>query len=214
MDIAPPEVLICRVGRALHSLGLCPGNGGNISYRAGDHLLVTPSGFHLGFILPENLIRCDLEGSPMDPEPENPTSELRVHLAAYRSRPEVNAVIHAHPPLLTALTVAGLDLDRPVLPEAIAQLGRVPTADYAAPGTAGVVRAIEPHLQKHNAIVMDRHGCLALGPDLLTALARVEELENLARITLAAEWTGNLKTLSPKQEEELLEIGRTRGLIL
>lgn len=201
-----------RAARMLHGLGLAPGTGGNLSLRLEGALLTTPSGSHKGLLTEADLIRCTLKGEPLGPG--RPTSEISMHLAAYHARPDVRAVIHAHPPLTTALTVAGLRPDPAVLPEALACLGPLPLADYARPGSPQGARAVEPYLAGHNVIVIDRHGCLVLGPDLFTALARVEELEHLARVTATAQGLGRVKRLSPDQQKELVELGRSLGFIL
>ena len=115
---------------------------------------------------------------------------MGLHLAAFQARPEIKAVIHAHPPLVTALTVAGLKPEADVLPEAMACLGPIPLAPYARPGSPEGACAVEPYLKSSDAIVLDRHGCLCLGRDLVEALAKVEELEHLARVTITARAPG------------------------
>ena len=210
LDRAAKE--LAAVAHTLHSLGLAAGTGGNISLRLEDRtLLATPSGSHKGFLKPGDLIRCDLEGRALGHG--RPTSEMGMHLAVYKARPEIKAVIHAHPPLVTALTVAGVKPEATVLPEAVAGLGNIPIAPYARPGSPEGVKAVEPFVADHQVIVLDRHGCLVMGQDLTQALARVEELEHLARVMIAAHGLGKIQKLDPDQERELLDLGRALGLI-
>jgi len=207
-----PRLQMIQVARTLHRLGLAAGTAGNLSARTAESILTTPSGSHKAFLRPRDLIECDLSGRPLAPGPR-PTSEIGLHMAAYQARPEIQAVIHAHPPLVTALTVAGMKPEAGVLPEALACLGRIPLAPYARPGSPEGAKAVKPFLQSSDAIVLDRHGCLCLGRDLVAALAKVEELEHLARVIITARLLGRVKTLSPAQQEELTALGRDLGLI-
>ena len=209
LDQAGQELVI--TAKMLHSLGLAAGTGGNLSMRLGETILATPSGSHKGFLKAGDLVQCDLSGRPLGPG--RPTSEMGMHLAAYQARPEVGAVIHAHPPLITALTVAGIRPEAAVLPEAVAGLGEIPVAPYARPGSMEGVKSIQPLVADHQVIVLDRHGCLTMGRNPVEALARVEELEHLARVMIAAHGLGRMKKLNPDQEQELLDLGRSLGLI-
>ena len=201
-----------RVARTLHGQGLAAGTAGNLSVRTMGSILTTPSGSHKAFLEPDDLIECDSEGRPFKSD-LRPTSEMGLHLAAYQARPEIAAVIHAHPPLVTALTVAEQKVRSEVLPEAVACLGPIPLASYARPGSPEGARTVKPFLKTNDVIVLDRHGCLCLGRDLISALAKVEELEHLARVIITARLLGRVKTLSPAQQEELTALGRSLGLI-
>jgi len=209
----PPRQEMVDLCRALYDKGLIMAAEGNLSLRLDEkRILTTPSGRHKGFLKADDLVECDLEGR-LTAGQGRPTSEIGMHLLCYRLRPDVRAVIHAHPPLVTAFTVAGLRLDDPVLPEVVVTLGPVPTAPFAAPTTDQGPQAIEPFIPDHNAIILDRHGSLTMGPDLLTAFARLEEIEHLARVVLTAHLLGRVKHLSPEQKAELTELGQRLGFL-
>ncbi len=182
------------IGRRLYEAGLVAGTDGNISVRLiADRILVTPAGACLGELQPGDLVYASAGGEI--PAAGRPTSELPMHCAAYAARADIGAVIHAHPPITTAMTVAGLSLAEPVLPEIVLLLGSIPTAPYATPSTAAGARVVAPLLREHDAIVLDRHGILAVGPDLIDALHKIEKVEQCARIILAAHSTGAMRTL-------------------
>lgn len=187
--------------------GLCPASDGNLSLRLDDgRVLITPSGLAKGFLRPDELVEVDGRGRALGGG--RPSAELGLHLAVYRVHPEARAVIHAHPPLATAVSLAGLDLDLAGLPEALHSLGRVPTAPYATPGSPELAAAVEPFLPGNRAILLAHHGSLAWGPDLATAFARSEKLEHAARVMLAARSLGGARPLPPAEQARLMALGR------
>jgi L-fuculose-phosphate aldolase len=193
---------IVAVGRQLHARGLIAGTDGNLSVRVlPDRFLVTPAGSALNELRPEDLLYVDADATVLvRPSPgARPTSELPMHLAAYAERPEIGAVIHAHPPSTTALTLAGVSLAAPVLPELLLAFGSVPTAPYATPSTDAGARAIRELIRTHDAILLERHGAVTVGRDLAEARHRMEQLEQAARILLAAHAAGPLRPL-PAEE--------------
>jgi len=175
-------VAVCR---RLQQLGLVTATDGNVSCRAGDALLVTPSGSVKGALRPKDLLLVDLEGRLLEGH-GRPSSELKMHLLVYRRRPDVNAVVHAHPPVATALTLAGLAFTAEALPEVWLTLGPVPTAPYATPSTKEVPAAIEALVADHQALLLERHGSLCFGRDLAQAYMRTEKLEQAARVLFIA----------------------------
>jgi L-fuculose-phosphate aldolase len=185
------EVLV-EAGRRMHALGFAAGSDGNLSARIADDLiLMTPSGFSKGFLHPEQLLVVSLAGEVMGSfhpmrRTLRPSSEMSMHLEAYRLRPDVEAVIHAHPPMAIACTVAGISLATCVLPEIIYHLGSIPTAPYATPGTAEGAESVRELVQHHDALLLDHHGSLTLGDTPLSALMRLEWVEQAAQIMLAA----------------------------
>ncbi|MBA3530719.1 MAG: class II aldolase/adducin family protein [Ardenticatenales bacterium] len=181
-----------EAGRRMHALGVAAGSDGNLSARLDDDLfLITPSGFSKGFLHPEQLLVVNLAGElqpsfhPMR-RTLRPSTEMFMHLEAYRQRPDVLAVIHAHPPMGIACTVANISLASCVLPEVIYHLGSIPTAPYATPGTAEGAASVRELVKHHEAMLLDHHGSLTLGDTLLTALMRLEWIEQAATIMLAA----------------------------
>src|SRR5215467_9251097 len=162
---------ICEVGRRLWVRGYVASNDGNISVRiAPDRLLMTPASVSKGFMTPDMMVVTDLDGTLVAGAPgRKPSSEAMMHLVAYRQRPDVQAVVHAHPPLSTGFAVAGIALDRAVLAEVVTTLGSIPIADYGTPSTRELADAVEPLVKAHDGLLLANHGALALGPDLFGA---------------------------------------------
>jgi L-fuculose-phosphate aldolase len=194
---------IVRVARRLWERGLIAGPDGNVSCRLGEEtLLITPSGMSKVDVESSDIVVVDLEGNVVDGD-LRPSSEIRMHLRIYARREDVRAVVHAHPPMATALGVAGEDLTAPVLPEVILQMGRVPLVPYQTPGTQAVADALDPFLAAHDAFLLANHGATTLGPSLGVAHQRMESLEHAARIVLAARTLGRVRELTPEQARPL-----------
>ncbi len=198
-----------RIGRLMWERGYVASTDGNLSVRLGaERLLTTPSGLSKGFLSADSLVVIDLSGKPIPSyrgRGERPSSEVLMHLEVYRQRPDVSAVIHAHPPLATAFSIAGVSLARCVIPEVIVSLGSIPTAEYATPGTFEVPESIRQAIRDHDAIVLAHHGSLTVGRTLWEAYLRLERVEQAAQITLAAQQLGRVGTLSPQAVEKLAE---------
>ncbi len=195
-DDAALRAALVEVGRRLYAKGLVAGHEGNLSARDGERLLVTPRGTCKGFLAPEQLVATDLEGRARDGV--RPSSEILMHAAVYRARPDVRAVVHAHPPVATAFAVAGSALDRPVLAEAVVTLGKVPLVPFDTPATADLARAVEQAILSAQALLLANHGALSVGETLWRAWERMETLEQCARITLAARLLGQAHELAPE----------------
>jgi L-fuculose-phosphate aldolase len=212
---------IVVIGKRMWEKGFLAAADGNISVRlSDDRVLITPSGLGKGFLSPEQLLRIDMDGKIVASHyPASrglkPSSETMMHLEAYKQRPDVQAVIHAHPPLAIALTVAGLSLDADVLPEVIYSVGIVPTAPYVTPGTPDGQLAIRELVKVHDAIILDHHGTLTVGANLQEAYMRLERIEHSAAILIAARQIGELKRLPKSEFEKLCALGvcaRQQGL--
>lgn len=200
-----------EIGRRMYAKGLVAATDGNISFRLGDNeFLITSTGSCLGFLKSSDLVLIDAEGSPRSPG--RPTSEFRLHLEVYRQRPDVRAIVHGHPPICTAFSVAGETLDRCVLPEVVFTLGAIPTAPYGTPTTDEPPRIIREHIKSCDAMILDRHGTLTVGPTLADAYYKLEKIEHTARVILAAKTLGRVRVLSREQVERLLEARRAAGL--
>jgi L-fuculose-phosphate aldolase len=194
---------IARVGRLLYERALIVAGDGNISVRLGqDLVLTTPSGACKGMLDPEDMVIVDIEGR-VHGEGRRPSSELLMHLAVYASRSDVQAVVHAHPPLAVACTLAGVRLDECVLPEAIITLGAVPTAPFAMTGTSEMCDSIAPFLPFHIAIMLTQHGALTMGGTLMQAFHRMEQVEHSAKILMAAHQLGGARPLPPERLAQL-----------
>ncbi|MCD6405696.1 MAG: class II aldolase/adducin family protein [Planctomycetes bacterium] len=204
------RALVCEIGRRLYQRGLIAGADGNISVRLPrGRLLVTPSGLSKGFMKPDDLVVTDLDGAPIGSG--KPTSELALHLAVYRKRGDVQAVVHAHPPTAVAMTVAGITLEECVMPEVLVYMGTVPTARYATPSSPEGAKAIEELIGNHEALLLDRHGAVTVGPDLPTAWERMEKIEQFAQIVVSARLLGGVRVLSAEELERLEKNAATLG---
>ncbi|HET7374869.1 MAG TPA: class II aldolase/adducin family protein [Gemmatimonadaceae bacterium] len=192
-DAREAIVLVCR---RLYDRGLVAGPDGNVSVRRDDGtILVTPTGLSKVDVTPDDLVVVSLEGRVREGR-RAPSSELRMHLRIYQRRPDVHAVVHAHPPVATGFAVAGEAFVAPVLPEVILQLGEVPLVPYATPGSDALADAFEPFLAHHDGFLMANHGATTIAPSLATAHQRMESLEHAARILLAARALGRVNELS------------------
>lgn len=192
-------VLVCR---RLWERGLIAGRDGNVSVRLDDgRVLITPSGASKVDLQPRDLVVVHLDGSQVAGD-QSPSSEAAVHLRAYARRPNVNAVIHAHPPHATAFAVAGMALPTNVLPEIALLLGPVPLVPYATPGTTDVADCFEPYWG-NDAFLMANHGALTLGVDLREAHQRMETLEHASLVVATARWLGGVRELTPEEVRAL-----------
>jgi L-fuculose-phosphate aldolase len=206
---------IVRVCHLMYEKGLICATDGNVSARlAPNRLLLTPSGLHKGFITEEQIIVIDDEGNMAEESAYRPSSELPMHLEAYRQRPEIGGVVHAHPPITVALSIAGVPLDDYLLPEVIVMLGRIPVTEYATPSSEENARAIRALIVDHDGLVLRRHGSLTVGESPLHAFIRLETLEQNARIRYMVEQMGvEDPTLELSQVEKLLRQREQMGLL-
>ena len=197
---------IVEVGRRLYARGYTASNDGNISARLGPgRLLMTPRSVCKGFMTPEMMCITDLDGLKLAGDLD-PSSEMQMHLEVYRNRPDVNAVVHAHPPTATGFAVAGIPLDRAVLAEVVTTLGSVPIADYATPSTRELPDAVRKYVKAHDGMLLANHGALTLGADLFGAYYKMETIEHFAKISLVARMLGGERLLSRE------EVSRLQGL--
>jgi L-fuculose-phosphate aldolase len=196
---------IVAVGRRLYARGLVGGGEGNISARLpGGRLLATPSGASKGFLEPEDLVVTDLSGRALGAG--RASSELRMHLRIYALRPDVGAVVHAHPPTATGFAIAGRPLDECVVPEVIATLGQVPIVPYATPSTDELPERMTPWIATHDALLLANHGAVTYAPTLAQAIDRMESIEQAARSLLVAHLLGRVNRLSRSEVDRLLSL--------
>jgi len=202
---------IVETARKVYDAGFVVATDGNISVRVmGDRLFLTPSGSCMKTLNPADLVYVDFDGRVLSGG--RPSSELPLHLTVYRQRPDVNAVIHSHPPLAVGCSVAGVSLEPPVVPEAVMSLGRIPTAEYATLSSEESAASIRELIRAHDAVVMDRHGAVTVGKTLADAFRRLEKVEYTARVTLAATQLGQVRTLTPEQMEKLNAVAARLGI--
>jgi len=161
----------------------------------GQLLYFTPTGMCKGFLKPEDIVKTDLAGKKVEGL-RNPSSEALMHLEIYRLRPDVSAVVHAHPPHATGYAVAGMALDKALLPEVILTMGCIPLAEYSTPTTDEVARAIRDLIPEHDALLLSNHGAVTYGRDIESAYFKMETLEHFARISIVAKILGRERVLS------------------
>jgi L-fuculose-phosphate aldolase len=200
---------ICEAGRRIYQRAFVAANDGNISARLSeDRILCTPTGVSKGFISEEMLAICDLDGTQVS-GPMKISSEIRMHLEAYKLRSDIAAVVHAHPPTATGFAVAGLDLTECVLPEVIVLLGGIPLAPYGTPGGPDIFEPMRELVGRYDAVLMANHGAVTLGKHVMDAHFKMETVEHFARIALVARQLGATNTLGEGHVQELLDL-RTR----
>jgi len=204
---------IIEVGKRMYAKGFVASNDGNISIRVGPNAIwTTPTGVSKGYMTQDMLVKINLDGKVLVGR-NKPSSEVKMHLRVYQENPEVMAVTHAHPPVATSFAIAGISLDRAILPEAVVNLGSVPIAHYATPGSTGVPDSIAPYCKSHNAVLLANHGALSWGKDVFEAYHRLESLEYYATVLM---YTGNIigkaNELSCSQVSELISIREKLGI--
>jgi L-fuculose-phosphate aldolase len=203
---------IAAVCRRIYEKGFVAATDGNVTARLdAKRILATPSGVSKHDVTPQNLIVCDMDGRKLSGVGK-PTSELRLHLAVYNERPDLRAAVHAHPPYATALTVAGVSLADPVLPEVLVSLGRISTTEYATPSSAEGPRAIRKLIKICDALLLDRHGALAAGRTPWEAYYRLEKVEHAAQILFLAHELGKVRKLTRAQIRRIVKTASRHGL--
>ncbi|PYR28085.1 MAG: hypothetical protein DMF92_14935 [Acidobacteria bacterium] len=203
---------IVEIGRRMYARGYTASNDGNISVRlGGDRLLMTPKSVCKGFMTPDMMCVTDLDGRKLQGE-RDPSSEMLMHLEVYRQRPDVQAVVHAHPPIATGFAVAGIPLDRAVLAEVLTTLGSVPIAAYATPSTRELPEAVRKYIRAHDGMLLANHGALTVGGDLYSAYFKMETVEHFAKISLVARLLGRENLISREEVMRLQELRGTYGI--
>ena len=193
---------IIRVTRIVANQGLIRSSDGNLSARLDEsRFLMTPSGLYKMSMEPDDPIVVNENGEVLNGKPGlKPTSEINMHLEAFRQRSDINAVLHAHPPYATALTIAGLPFPTNYLPEVLIALGDVPVAQYGTPGTPALAESIQEFIKDHNAVILSHHGSITVGKSFEEALIALERLEHAAYTYYLAH---NLSTPVPLPDKEL-----------
>ena len=206
--------LIVDVGKRIWTRGYVAANDGNITVKLNDkELLTTPTGISKGFMTTDMIIKVDNTGKVISGNSKyRPSSEVKMHLEVYKERPDVFSVVHAHPPYCTSFAVAGIPLNKCVLPEAIIVIGAVPIAKYGLPSTMEIPDSIRDLIKDSDAILLENHGALTLGADLISAYHKMETLEHTANIVWKAIQLGNLNVLPEYERDRLMELRGYFGL--
>ncbi len=202
---------ICEIGRRLYRFRMVAANDGNISCRlAADRIVTTPTGVCKGDMTADMLVTVDRSGRVLSTG--RPSSELPMHLFIYEQRPDVRAVVHAHPIYATAFATAGIGLNECVLPEVVMTLGSIPLAQYATPGTDELPESLRPYVQRYDAILLANHGAVTFGRDLWDAYFKMERLEHYAQILFLARRLGGERPLSRQEFDRLIALRERFGL--
>lgn len=210
-----------RIGQLMHSRNYVTATDGNLSARLdAGHFLVTPSGLSKGFMTPDQMLVIDWDAKPVGSvrygaaRDLKPSSEMLLHLEAYRQRPDVRAVVHAHPVNAIALSIAGISLARCLIPEVIVNLGMIPTTEYAMPASAEGAAVVRDIVRRYDALILQRHGSVTVGHDIWEAYLNLEKLENVAEITFKLLLLGREQPFPPGAVEKLIEKREKHGLML
>ena len=198
------------ISHRMYQKGYLVAQDGNLSARFGDDLILcTKAGCHKGLLTTDDFVVCDLAGNFLRGQ-GRPTSELPMHIACYDERPDVTAVLHAHPPMAIAFTLANISLESLILPEVVLTLGTIPTVPYATTGTQELADTLRAYVRERDVVVMDRHGAVSLGQSALDAFCKLETLEHTASIVLAANLLGGAKELPTEESIRLRTMGLNR----
>lgn len=205
---------ICDICHKMWQLGWVAANDGNVSVKLEDGtFLATPTGISKSFITPEKLVRINAQGQVLEAQGDyRPSSEIKMHLRCYQEREDIGAALHAHPPTATGFAVANVDLDRYSMIETVIALGSIPVTPYGTPSTQEVPDAIAPYLQEHDALLLQNHGALTVGVDLITAYYRMETLELYAKISLTAHLLGGEREISKENIDRLISMRAGYGV--
>ena len=205
---------VIQVCERLYARNMLAAADGNVSVRLDDRtILMTPSGVSKAFMKPGELVRMGLDGSVGEVS-RQPSSERLMHLAIYQACSAARAVVHAHPPVATAWSIAHphlTELPCDAMSELILAVGRVPIVPYARPGTAQMGEVLASFLPECRVMILARHGAIAWGETLEEALFGMERLEHAATILSAAHQLGGVTALPPVEVEALREIRRQMG---
>lgn len=194
---------IVEIGRRLFSRGFVASNDGNISVRLdANRLITTPKSVSKGFMTPDMMVVVDMSGKKLAGD-RDPSSELPMHLEVYRNRPDVNAVVHAHPPTATGFAVAGVPLTKAVLAEVITTLGSIPIVEYGTPSTQELPDAVRRYIKAHDGLLLANHGAVTCGNTAMAAYYKMETIEHFAKISLVARMLGREYLLSKEEVDRL-----------
>ncbi len=211
-DVKRPERLeqlkedICEVGRRLYGNGYIAAMEGNASIRLGENEVIsTPAGVCKGYLTPAMIVTCDMEGRKLSGELRVST-EIHMHLSVYRARPDVRAVVHAHPPKSTGFAVAGVPLNKAVLAEVVVTLGCVPLAQYGTPSTKELADSVDRLVRTSDGLLLSNHGALTVGKDIYDAYYKMEVIEHFAEISLISRQLGGERLLPRQEVTRLLDL--------
>lgn len=204
---------IIDIGQRMYVKNFVAANDGNISIKTGDNeVWATPTGVSKGFMKKKMLVKVDLDGNILEGT-YKPSSELKMHLRAYKENPKIKSVCHAHPPICTCFAIAGIPLDTPILAEAVITLGNVPVAPYAELGSEEVPEVIAPYCRTHSGLLLANHGAVTWAGDAYRAYYRLESMEYYANLLMLTEKIiGKRNILTDEQIERLIAMREKFGM--
>lgn len=199
---------LIKYGDTIDTKGFSPGTSGNISVRYKDKIIITASGVSNGNLKHKDLVMIDFEGKCLDrcsglSSDKKASSEKMLHVEFYRKRPDINAIIHVHPPFLSSFAAARKSLEEPVMAENVYYFGKIPLADYALPSSAKLVNNTAKYFDKYNAVLMANHGFIVGDINLAQAYLKLELAESYAQVVLNATLLGGAVLLSEKEVAEI-----------
>jgi L-fuculose-phosphate aldolase len=195
---------LCDIGRMMYERGFIGAADGNLAVRLDERrLLVTPAGCLKGFMVPEEMVVTDLDGQPL--QGGRPSTEIQMHVALLRERPDVGAVVHAHPPYCVAFSLAGIPLTRCIIPEIVVTIGNVPTVPYATPGTRELPDSLREPIRNSDVLILERHGMVTVADELWTAFKLLDMVEHSAKIVHLALQLGPAQVLDQEQVAKLMQ---------
>ena len=205
---------ICEVGKRIYNRNMAAANDGNISVKLNKkEWLCTPTGISKGFMTPDMICKVDEKGDPLEVSGDlRPSSEIKMHMRVYEKRSDVNAVVHAHPTYATSFAIAGIPLTQPITPEAVIFLGCVPIAEYGVPSTMEIPDNVEKYLENYDAVLLESHGALTWGRDVMAAYQTMESVEFYAQLLYHSKVLGGPKELSQSQVKRLYELRKQMGI--
>ena len=203
---------VIDICKRVHANGWVAANDGNVSIRIGPNaVLCTPTGMSKGYLTTDQLIKVDMDGNKIDGDLE-PSSEVKMHLDVYKSKENIGAVVHAHPPFATGFAVAGIALDECIIPEIIISLGSIPLTRFGTPSTSEIPDNVKPYLKEHDVFLLENHGALSIGKDVYQAYYRMESLELFAKINLVARMLGNVNIIGEDNVRKMIGLREKFGL--
>ncbi len=211
---APLQRELCRLGSLMWQRGFCAGNDGNLSARLSeDRILCTPTGISKGLLRPSMICLTDMDGTQINKSKFTRTSEVQLHLALYKKRPDIRGIVHAHAPHATAFALAGLPLPRGIYPEAEVCLGHVPLVPYTKAGYKTLGTEVARHIDDGTcAALMANHGVVTFAATPLEAFYKLEMVNAYCQILLLLKQIGHVSLLSAEQMNELLLEKQKMGL--
>ena len=200
LDDKQAREAIIDIGRRMYEAGFVAANDGNISVKVSDNeIWATPTGISKGFMKKKDLVKLDLEGRVIEGI-RKPSSEIKMHLRAYKENDFIKSVVHAHPLMSTAFGIMGIELNKPILAEAVLGLGNVPIIPYATLGSEDIPDEIAPFCHSHNGVILANHGVVAWADEPLAAYYKIESIEYYAKITYICRQLGGSANELPKDE--------------